>query len=316
MNQNSVDVFKYYELPFETYFAKEIHHKNQIHDEIELVWLVRGSAKIVCDNVNYTLNSQNLFMININQIHSIETTSDSLLIAYRFKKEHLIKNNLSFDQFRFINRVYTFQELVVKYHEVPLLIAQLLKLLISTKSNNVVRYKIIGYYNMFVYELYTMLLKERYLDIKKKNYDNYLIRLNTIIEYINNNFKRKISLDEIASAVGLSRFRLSHFIKDYIGISFQDYILNTRLEYALKQLKETKNKVTEISKEAGFSDIKYLNGAMKKRLGITALKYRKIVANPTVIQDENTTNTFEFTKELQICLRRIEETKTFHISLE
>lgn len=316
MNQNIVDVFKFYELPFETYFAKEIHHQNQLHDEIELIWLIRGSGVVICDNIHYTLTSQNLFMINVNQIHSVETTGDSLLITYRFKKEHLIKNNLSFDHFHFINRVYTFQELVIKYHEVPLLIGQLLKLLISSKTSHIIRYKIIGYYNMFVYELYTMLLKEKYLDIKRKNYDNYLIRLNAIIEYINNNFRSKISLDEIAELVGLSRYRISHFIKDYIGISFQDYLLNTRLEYALNQLKDTKLKVSEISKLSGFSDVKYLNQALTKRLGVTALKYRKIVSESKGKVEEELVNRLEFTKELQTCLRRIEATTTFNIKFE
>ena len=117
-----------------------------------------------------------------------------------FKKEHLTKNNLFFERIPFMQRVYTFQELVNKYHEVPLLIAQLLKLLISDNPSPLIRYKIIGYYNMFIYELYNMLLKEKYLDIKKINYDEYLIRIHSIIEYTHNHYSEKISLEKLVFA--------------------------------------------------------------------------------------------------------------------
>lgn len=305
MNDNLLDVFKDYELPFQTFFSKGVHSKNQVHDEVELIWVLRGSVHIVCDAEQYTLGPQTLFMVNIGQLHDVDSSEDSVIITYRFRKEHLIEHNVSFSKMHFENRVYTLRELVKKYKEVPHLITQLLGILISPSQSNVVRYRIIGYYNMFIYELYTMLLKERYMDIKKKNYDSYMKRVNTVTTYVQENFRKKISLDELAKKVKLSKYRLSHFIKDYLGISLQEYVKNVRLDHALTLLRNTKESVIEIARNSGFSDVKYLNSSLKDRLGLTALKYRKLIKEDVKLTTEDSD---EFKNELRTCLRTLEQT--------
>ncbi len=307
MNQKCKDVFEAYELPFETYFQKGIEHITQIHDETELIWVMRGTTTIVCDGESYDMIPQTLFMVNAYQTHTISSSDDSIIISFRFKKEHLQMNNQSFEGMHFINRIYTLEELAVKYKEVPMLISQLLKLLISTNPSSLLRYKIIGYYNMLIYELYTMLLKEKYLDVKKRDIPIYLNRLNVITEYISQNFIRKLSLDEISDHVGISRYRLSHFVKEYVGISFRDYLFNMRLEYALRLLRDSNLSISDVTKMSGFSDIKYLNKLIRERFKTTALKYRKRIKEQIRHCKEEPSNLQEFFLELKQCLTRLEE---------
>ncbi len=303
MNQDCIDIFKIYDLPFETYFAKKLEHLNQLHDVTELIWVMRGYVTIVCDEVTYKMISGTMFMINAFQTHSIISTDDALIISFRFKKQYLESNKLSFQGMNFKNRTYTLDELVLKYKEIPMVISQLLKLLISTKNNNLVRYKIIGYFNMLIYELYTLLLKENYLDIKQKNFDGYLKRLNIIIDYVSNNFKNKITLDELAKLTEISTFRLSHFIKEYMGISFQEFLSNMRLDFALKLLRKTNIKVVEVSRVSGFSDVKYLNKLIKSRFKLTALKYRKMIRENIETIDTDELNYEVFFQELHMYIK-------------
>ena len=307
MNQDCTDVFSKYELPFETYFQKGIKHLTQLHDETEIIWVMRGSSTIICDGLTYTLTPQTLFMVNAFQTHTISSTDDSMIISFRFSKEHLEQNNHSFEGMHFINRVYTLDELVIKYNEVPLLISQLLNLLISNNPSSLVRYKIIGYYNMLIYELYTMLLKEKYLDVKKKDVPVYLERLSNINSFINKRFLTKLSLDELSSHIGISRYRMSHFIKEYIGISFREYLFNMRLEYALRLLRDSNLSILDVSKSSGFSDIKYLNKLMKERFKTTALKYRKKIRERIVDKTVGHSNLEDFFYELKNCLVRLEQ---------
>lgn len=305
MNELSTDVFAHYDLPFETYFNKQVDSRYQAHDETELIWLLRGEAKITCDNKCFVLTPQTLFMINPFQMHSITSTEDTMFITYRFKKEHTKEYTDGHKDLVFINRVSTFEELVVKYKEVPLLISQLIRLLISPNQSTLIRYKIIGYYNMLIYELYTMLLKEKYLDIKKKDVPFHIARQNKIIDYLNHNFLRKITLDDLATQVGISSFRLSHLMKEMFGISFREYLFNIRFEYALRLLRETKLSVVDISKMSGFSDVKYLNKLLKERFKLTALKYRKKFDRfSPAYSDSNFIN--DFFKELRVCLKKFD----------
>ncbi|AIO18513.1 Transcriptional activator NphR [Candidatus Izimaplasma bacterium HR1] len=306
MNQTSTDVFSHYTLPFETYFNKEVDSKFQVHDETELIWVLRGNASIVCDNIQYDLTPQTLFMINPYQMHSLKSSAETMIITYRFKKEHIKEYVEMHKGLAFINRVYTLEELVKKYKEVPLLISQLIKLLISPNQTILIRYKIIGYYNMLIYELYTMLLKEKYLDIKKKDVPFHIERQNRIIDYINNNFLQKISLNDVAKQVSISTFRLSHLMKEMFGISFREYLFNIRFEYALRLLRETNLSVLSISDMAGFSDVKYLNKLLKERFKITALKYRKRFTSRFNETYSDSNYIKDFFKELRVCLNKLE----------
>lgn len=310
MNAQCNDLFGNYSLPFKTYSSEVASHDYVEHSELELIWLIEGSAVITCENRDYDLQSQSLFMVFMNRRHCVKTTPGSVLISYHFNKEHLEHNNLLFETIPFTDRVYTFKELTQKYHVMPLLITEIMKLLVEPASSPVTRYKIIGYYNLFIVELYNMLLKEKYLDIKTRNNDPYLIRIHTLIEYIHQHAHTKITLDDLSKLAGISSYRLSHFIKDYLGISFSEFLQNTRLESALWYLTYTNMSVCDVAKKSGFSDVKYLNQMLKNRYGLTASKYRR-EANAQKIKESLSHSEKDFLDNLRICLKEIENETYF-----
>lgn len=277
MIQTCIDEFESLDLPFSTFICTFLDHETEAHDEMEFIWVIEGNVTIICEKKTFELCSDNVFMIYINQTHSIKSSPDSLMFCFRLKKQYILDHHLRFDKLPSPNRIFSFQELAQKYHAVPLIISQIILLLKTQNPNPNIRYKLIGYYNMYIYDLYSVRLKERYLDVKKKNYDIYLIRFHTVIDYINKNFKQPISLNTLADLVQISPYRLSHFIQDRLGISFQEYLQNIRFEYALKELKNTSLPISEIVRNSGFSDPKYLNRLMKKKFHVTALKYRSLM---------------------------------------
>jgi len=303
MLQTCIDEFEALDLPFKTYISTCIEHDEEMHEEMEFIWVLEGKVTIVCEKKTYELTSDMVFMIYMNQKHSIYSESDSLMFSFRLKKAYLMEHHLHFDKIPFKNRIYLFEELAQKYHAVPLIIAQIIILLKTPNPSPNIRYKIIGYYNMYIYDLYSVRMKDRYLDIKKKNYDEYLIRFHTIMEFINQNYQHPITLNSLAELVDVSTFRLSHFIRDQLGISFQEYLQNIRFEQALKDLKNTSLSINTIVKKCGFSDPKYLNALMKKKFHITALKYRSIMKN----RDSGSINEFNYPKLLSELTERLHQ---------
>lgn len=272
-----MDALFEYELPFECYFNACVDHDEEIHDELEFIWLLEGHVSICCEGKNYELIPDHVFIIYINQKHAMKSSGETISFSFRFKKSYLKSLHLYFDRLPFKNRIFTFDELAHKYHEVPLIMSQLIILMKSSDSVANTRYRLIGYFNMYLFDLYSVRLKEKYLDQKKKNYDLYLIRFYKIDTYINRFYYKKITLDELAKLVEISPHRVSHFIKEILGISFQEYLSNVRLGKALEELKNTDKSIQEVVKNCGFSDQKYLNAIMKDKFHITALKYRKIM---------------------------------------
>jgi AraC-like DNA-binding protein len=265
---------------------------------------------LTIDHQTFCLTSQTVFLIYMYREHSIKSNSDAIIVTFRLKKSYLHQNNLFFEKVRFSHRIYTFEELAIKYRQVPLLIVQIIKLLLSDDVSDAIRYKIIGYYNVYIIDLYRIILSERYLDVKHINSDDYLNRIHTIVEYTYNHFQEKISLDDLAALTEISNYRLSHFIKEALGISYREFLQNSRFEHALKLLKETDYSVIDIVNMCGFSDHKYLNELMKDRFKTTPLKYRHTLLDNhrhTISQDSKQ----EFIDSLMGCLKKLEQDDRF-----
>ena len=92
--------------------------------------------------------------------------------------------------------------------------------------------------------------------------------------YIDAHFTEKILLTDIAEEEHLSLNYLSHFFKDMIGMSFQQYVALLRFDRARRLVEHTSMSITTICMECGFSDYRYLNNIYKKQLGYTPIEYR------------------------------------------
>lgn len=94
-------------------------------------------------------------------------------------------------------------------------------------------------------------------------------RIFAITDYIERNFKRKLLLSEIAKHEKLSLSYLSHFFKDTMGITFQEYLNQTRFDYACMLLENTDRTILDISVSSGFSDVRYFNRMFYEHFGVS-----------------------------------------------
>lgn len=99
-------------------------------------------------------------------------------------------------------------------------------------------------------------------------------RLFAITDYIEHNFHRKLLLSEIARREGLSLSYLSHFFKDSMGVTFQEYLNQIRFEHACRLLEMTERSILDISLDSGFSDVRYFNRMFAAHYGCSPSVYR------------------------------------------
>ncbi|MBO0419432.1 helix-turn-helix transcriptional regulator [Vagococcus fluvialis] len=115
-----------------------------------------------------------------------------------------------------------------------------------------------------------MNLNEFLLNYPNSN-DNYW---KLIISFINKNFSKKISLNNLSEIVGLSPNYISSYFKRKTGITVTSYIEQVRLSHTLKDLSNINLSVEEIAIKNGFADSKALNRILKKEFGKTAKNFR------------------------------------------
>jgi AraC-like DNA-binding protein len=93
--------------------------------------------------------------------------------------------------------------------------------------------------------------------------------------YIWENYTRKISLQEIADASGLSGPYFSTIFKDEMGENLSNYLNRLRVEKATTMLAETGMALSEISTACGFEDQSWFSKIFKSFTGTSPGKYRE-----------------------------------------
>lgn len=104
--------------------------------------------------------------------------------------------------------------------------------------------------------------------VQKKAYSSSNI-VSQAIEYIKNNFKRNITLEEMSQVLNISPYYFSKIFKKSVGINFKEYLIKLKMEHAQKLLIETNMPIKEIAYEIGFDDPNYFIKAFKKYTGLT-----------------------------------------------
>jgi signal transduction histidine kinase/DNA-binding response OmpR family regulator/ABC-type xylose transport system substrate-binding protein len=83
------------------------------------------------------------------------------------------------------------------------------------------------------------------------------------------------SVDDICTALGISRVQLYRKVKALLGISVNDYILDARLQKARYLLQNEDLTIAEVAYQVGFSSQAYFATVFKNKLSITPSEFKE-----------------------------------------
>ena len=92
--------------------------------------------------------------------------------------------------------------------------------------------------------------------------------------YIQENFDREISLDELASIAGFSPYYFSRKFKSETGLTPHQFLLSTRIDAAKYNLSNTNMTIKEIANSCGFEDESAFCYCFRKRVGCAPGKFK------------------------------------------
>lgn len=96
------------------------------------------------------------------------------------------------------------------------------------------------------------------------------------IAFLREHLAEKISLEDVARAMGVSVSSLEGRFRETTGVSVYEYLISLRMEHATRLLTETAYTVTEIAARCGYDNLFYFCNAFKKRQGMTPGEYRRV----------------------------------------
>lgn len=111
--------------------------------------------------------------------------------------------------------------------------------------------------------------------IKERQQDNAVKLVSRAREYIEKNYHRDISLDDVSGYVNISPYYLSHIFKEVTGTSFSTYLIQIRIREAQKLLMTTDMSVSRISYLVGYRDPNYFSRIFKRVVGKSPNRFRE-----------------------------------------
>ena len=94
-------------------------------------------------------------------------------------------------------------------------------------------------------------------------------------KYMEENFQKDISLDEVSRVANVSPYYFSKIFKEETGETFVEYLTGLRMAHAKNLLKQRDKSIKQICMESGYSDPNYFSRIFKKTVEDTPSEYRE-----------------------------------------
>lgn len=104
---------------------------------------------------------------------------------------------------------------------------------------------------------------------------NYRKEVKEAIIYIKNNYFKDITVDMAARELFISSSYLMHIFKTEVGRTFNECLIEYRIDKAKELLKDSRYKIYEVSSKVGYKDVKYFSQIFKKITGVSPSEYTK-----------------------------------------
>jgi two-component system response regulator YesN len=110
--------------------------------------------------------------------------------------------------------------------------------------------------------------------LKEQRSNKTPVILDKAIQFINQNYRENITLENVAYEAGFSTYYFGKLFKKTFGVTFTDYLTSLRISRAKELLKDPYLTVKGITYQVGFMDPNYFTRVFKKSEGLTPTEYR------------------------------------------
>lgn len=276
IQKSEFEVVRYEKLRHLHIFLVNVLFRNMHeHSDFELDMILKGSGKIRCRAGEVDVRPGMILLLNSYEPHEIasDTTNPmqilSVQISNHFCKEYFPRlHNVEFGPVDLAGAMP--QDVLGEVRD----------LLFSTtvfffQESPAFQFECVGRISLLLSKLmrnlpHVIIEDQEYAVRKRKT-----ARIRRITAYIDQHYKEKIMLPDLAEMEGITTTYLSHFFHDTFHMTFQEYLNRLRLEKALILMKDPSLYLVDICMECGFSDNKYLNRMFVKKFGCSASEYRK-----------------------------------------
>jgi YesN/AraC family two-component response regulator len=99
--------------------------------------------------------------------------------------------------------------------------------------------------------------------------------IDIVKRYVQDRLDQNITLKEISNQLHFNSTYLGQKFKRHMNMTFNEYVLQQRMEKAKRLLQETDMRIYEIAHQVGYSEVDWFYKKFKEYVGTSANEYRK-----------------------------------------
>lgn len=227
------------------------------HENIELLCFIHGNGIVTCGTTQIQVNEGDTVIVNADVLHSIKATSP--LLRYHC----LIVDKMFCENFHiYTSNIYI--KNIISDHYVNSLFN---KISVEMEDEKLYYKSVVKASSIDLMVHLCRNYVESRNNLSDDSSNNKIILAKKAIDYIKNNFSQDISIDNICSDIGFSKYYFCRVFKEITGKTVVDYINFLRCDYARKLLTTGKYNVSEIAEISGFKNLSYFSKTYKKYMG-------------------------------------------------
>jgi len=115
-------------------------------------------------------------------------------------------------------------------------------------------------------------ITQNYEGADAKNANSFIVK--TALDYIDENYARKVTLADVAEKTYVSQWHLSKLLNKHTGQNFSEILNRKRINEARRLLEYPAYRIGEIAEKVGFVDLAHFSRVFKRQVGISANEYR------------------------------------------
>ena len=253
--------YQYQHYGLSEYFCKE-YGKNfsfptHLHQSFEFITIFSGKMTVTVGNTQYILTKGESLLIFPHQPHSLQSNlsehllcifSPEILKAFSAKiSKKLPKSN--------------------KFVPSPHTVASIDNL---TNDSSLIRKKGVLYSLCAEFDENAEYTETHHTDTQL---------LYKIFDFVESSYKEECSLSELSKSCTYDYHYLSRYFKKAVGISFNHFVNQYRINNACYLLKNSNNSILQCALESGYKSLRSFNRNFKSIIGVTPKEYKDIVVN-------------------------------------
>lgn len=241
-----------------------VHHQHQYY---ELMYILDGQRQFLFYNEEYILSNKNIALIPPHTLHkskSYKSFSQERILVY-FKKEFINRYFSESDKDYFSNLV---KPIILTENETKIILPFFNNLISIYKDDTATDIALkdtslkMAFLSLFAEFIRTVQKRDGTFDYTFTKKDEIYI---TVIQYLNENYNNKITLDELSKKFGISKYQLSKKLNSILGTSWITHINTLRISEAQKMLSNSRSKnILQIALSLGFGSITHFERVFKE----------------------------------------------------